>query len=145
MIQELLHSTRLKEIMVAPVVTVRENEELHVVLDKLITHDIRHLPVVNEPGNVVGLISQRHLYKVHSPRKLEDGSWYYDKDVLDTFILKNVMVRDPFLMQAENTLHEAMSAMAQSKFGCIPIVDRYRLPVGIITRSDILKFFLTHA
>ncbi len=145
MIQELLHSTKVSAIMVSPVVTIRKSDDLHIVLDKFVTHDIRHLPVINEPGNVVGLISQRHLYKIHSPRRLEDGSWYYDKDMLDTFILKNVMVPDPFLLQAENTLHEAMSAMAQSRFGCIPIVDRYRSPVGIITRSDILRFFLTHA
>lgn len=145
MIQELLRSTKIKELMISPVVTVRESDEFHIVHEKLAGHDIRHLPVVNEPGCVVGLISQRHLYKIHSPRRLEDGSWYYDKDVLDGFILKNVMLKDPFLLKADNTLLEAMGVMVQRKLGCIPIVDPYRLPVGIITRGDILNFFLHHA
>ncbi len=131
--------------MASPPVTVKETDDLHVVQDKFITHDIRHLPVLNDAGCVVGLISQRHLFKVHSPRRLEDGSWYYDQEMLDGFILKNVMIKEPFLLQADNTLHEALSAMAKSRFGCIPVVDRYRLPLGIITRSDILKYFLNHA
>jgi CBS domain-containing protein len=144
-IQEFLNSTQLKDFMASPPITVNEGDEFHVVQDKFATYDIRHLPVVNDAGCVVGLISQRHLYKLHSPRLLEDGSWYYDKDMLDSFILKNVMVKDPYMLKAGNTLKEALDAMAQHKFGCIPIVDEYRLPVGIITRSDILKFFLNHA
>ena len=145
MIKEILRSTQLKNVMKSPVISVQEGADFHVVEDKMSIYDIRHLPVVDDQGHLKGLISERHLYKIHSPRKLEDGSWYYDQESLDGFILKNVMVKDPFLLKAENSLHEAMSAMAQFKFGCIPIVDNYRHAVGIITRSDILNFFLNHA
>ncbi len=142
-IRQLLKETKLSEVMAVPVITVNEGDEFHVVQEKFNSHDIRHLPVVDDTGGVIGLITQRDLYKVHSPRKLEDGGLYYDKEMLDNFILKNVMCKKPFTLRADNTLEEAMKAMIQSKFGCIPIVDSYRLPVGILTRIDILKFFLT--
>ena len=63
--------------------------------------------------------------------------------MLDTFILKNVMIKDPFMLKPQNTLQDAMEYMAQFKFGCVTIVDDYRTPCGIITRNDILKFLLT--
>ena len=131
--------------MVSPIVTVHQDDEFHVVWEKFVLHGIRHLPVVNDAGGVVGLISQRHLYKIHSPRYLEDGSWYYDKDMLDGFILKNVMLAEPFTLTPDNTLEEAMRPMVTSKLGCVPIIDKYRMPVGIVTRVDVIQFFLKHA
>ncbi len=130
--------------MTTPVMTVNEEEDFHVVQDKFSTYDIRHLPVINHSRQVVGLISQRHLYKIHSPRRLESGEWFYDKDELDAFILKNVMVREPFVLKSTHTLQDAMKAMVQFKLGCIPIVDDIARPVGIITRDSIISFFLKH-
>ena len=142
-IRALLRSTPLSKIMIKPVMTVHENDEFHIVQEKMAAHDIRHLPVVNDAGVLVGIITERYLYKIHSPRKLEDGSWYYDKQALDGFILKNVMIQDPFTLTPQNTLEEAVQAMSQFKFGCTIIVDEYRVPCGIVTRKDILKFLLT--
>jgi CBS domain-containing protein len=142
-VHSILQSTLLSEIMTKSVFSVYENDEFHVVHEKMENHDIRHLPVVNEAGVLVGLITQRYLYKIHSPRKLEEGDWYYDKASLDNFILKNVMIKEPYTLKSQNTLEEAMRAMVQFKFGAIIIVDDYRIPCGIVTRNDILKFLLT--
>lgn len=144
MIQEIINTVRLSEVMAKGVVTVRDSDPFHIVLEKFIAHDIRHLPVVNDAGCVTGLISQRQLYKISSPRRLEDGTLYYDKTTLDAFILKNVMIKDPHVMREDQTLKEAMYAMAHFKLGCIPIVDIHRFPLGIITRVDVINFFLKH-
>ena len=142
-INSLLQSTTLGQIMIKPVISVREDDEFHVVQERMSHHGIRHLPVVNEAGVLVGLLTERYLYKIHSPRKLEDGSWYYDKVTLDNFILKNVMIKDPFVLTAESSLAEAMQTMSQQKYGCVVVVDDYHMPCGIVTRNDILKFLLT--
>ena len=131
--------------MTKPVITVSTEDAFHVVWEKMDVYDIRHLPVVNHLGCLVGLITERNLYKIHSPRKLEDGSWYYDSDLLDGFILTKVMVQAPFTLSPDNTLLDVMKAMTQFKYGCIPIVDKNLIPQGIITRNNIIKFFLNHA
>ena len=142
MIRQFLKATKIKDAMSSPVITVKETDDFVLVHEKFHTYDIRHIPVVNDAGGVTGLITQHDLYKIHSPRKLEDGSWYYDKELLNGFILKNVMIANPFTLKAQQALFEAVEAMVQFKFGCIPITDNYRLPVGILTRADILKFLL---
>lgn len=145
MIQNLLSSTKIADVMTKPVVSVIVHDEFHVVWEKMDHYDIRHLPVVNDLGCLVGLITERNLFKIHSPRKLEDGSWYYDRDLLDGFILGKVMTANPFTLKVDNTLADAMKAIAQFKYGCIPIIDKNLIPVGIVTRNNIIKFFLNHA
>jgi CBS domain-containing protein len=142
MIRQFLKTVKIQEAMIAPVMTVKETDDFALVHEKFDLYGIRHLLVINEPGVLVGLISQHGLYKVHSPRKLEDGSWYYDPELLNGFILKNVMLADPITLKAEQTMFEAVETMVERKFGCIPIVDDYNMPVGILTRSDVLKFLL---
>ena len=139
-IKKLLMETKIEEVMASPVITVKETDDFALVQEKIALYDVRHLPVISDAGSIVGLISQRDLYQIHSPRRLEDGSWYYDKEALNKFLLKNVMVSKPFTLKPNNTLLEAIEATLRFKFGCIPIVDDYKHPCGILTRDTILKF-----
>jgi len=141
-IKQFLLDTKVSEVMVSPVITVKETDNFALVQEKIALYDVRHLPVVSEAGGVVGIITQRDLYQIHSPRRLEDGSWYYDKDALSQFLLSKVMLRDPFTLKPGNSLYEAVDATARFKFGCIPIVDDYKHPCGILTRDTILKFLI---
>ncbi|MBF0504651.1 MAG: CBS domain-containing protein [Candidatus Omnitrophica bacterium] len=141
-IRRILRDIKIKQVMASPVITVHEDDDFALVQEKIALYDIRHLPVVNETGSIVGIISQRDLYQIHSPRRLEDGSWYYDKEALNQFLLKNLMHEKPFTMKPDNSLFEAIEATISFKFGCIPIVDDYKKPCGILTRDTMLKFLI---
>ena len=142
-IKKYLIETKIQDVMVFPVITVKETDEFALVQEKIALYDVRHLPVVNEAGSIVGIISQRDLYQIHSPRRLEDGGWYYDKEALNKFLLKNVMFPKPFTLKPTNSLNDAIEAMSLHKFGCIPIVDDYKHPCGILTRDTILHFLIS--
>ncbi len=142
-IKQFLLDTKIREVMIYPVITVKETDDFALVQEKIALYDVRHLPVVNETGSIVGLITQRDLYQIHSPRRLEDGSWYYDKEALSQFLLSKVMLPKPFTLKPSNSLYEAIEATVRFKFGCIPIVDDYKHPCGILTRDTILKFLIT--
>jgi CBS domain-containing protein len=135
--------TKVRDVMVSPVITVKETDDFAVVQEKITLYDVRHLPVVDETGSVTGIITQRDLYQIHSPRRLEDGSWYYDKEALHAFLLSKVMLPKPFTLKPNNTLLEAIEATIRHKFGCIPIVDDHRKPCGILTRDTMLKFLIS--
>ena len=141
-IKQFLLDTKVREVMSSPVITVKEDDDFALVQEKISLYDVRHLPVVNDAGSVVGLISQRDLYQIHSPRRLDDGSWYYDKEALNQFLLKNVMLSKPFTLKPDNSLYEAIDATVRFKFGCIPIVDDHKKPCGILTRDTMLKFLI---
>ncbi|MBF0571266.1 MAG: CBS domain-containing protein [Candidatus Omnitrophica bacterium] len=142
-IKQYLLDTKVGEVMTSPVITVKETDDFSTVQEKIALYDLRHLPVINEAGCIIGIITQRDLYQIHSPRRLEDGSWYYDKEALNQFLLKNVMHPKPFTLKPNNSLYEFIEATVRFKFGCIPVVDDYRHPCGILTRDTILKFFIS--
>jgi len=142
-IKKYLLETKIEEVMSSPVIMVKDTDDFALVQEKIALYDVRHLPVVNEAGSIVGIITQRDLYQIHSPRRLEDGSWYYDKEALNQFLLKNVMCSKPFTLKPTQSIYDAIEATLRYKFGCIPIVDDYKHPCGILTRDTILKFFIS--
>ena len=138
-IRILLNKVKLKEIMTSHVISVRVDDHFSLVAEKIEGKGIDHLPVVDRNNKLVGLMTKHDLYKVQPPHKLEDGTWYYDKEVLDGIILKNAMVPNPLVLLPDNTVGEAVLAMVRNKYGCIPVVDKDGLLCGIVTQMDVLK------
>ena len=138
-IRMLLKQMKLKEIMTVKVVSIPINAPFSEVPKKFNMFNIRHLPVVDARNKLVGLMTQRDLYKIHSPRKLEDGSWYYDEDELNDYILEDVMIRNPLAMNTEDCVGDALLEMVRNKYGCILIINSNQELCGIVTRVDILK------
>ena len=138
-IKILFNKVKLSEIMTAPVITVSEDAAFHEVAEKIQKNKIRHLPVVDQDNKLVGLMTERGLYKIQSPRWLEDGTWYYDAEMLDNFILKDVMIHNLFTMSPDNSVSEAILKMVDKKYGCILVADKDRKLCGIVSYVDLLK------
>ena len=136
----MLKDVPLKEFMVTKVISVQSDEPFSYVEEKLRVNKIRHLPVVDEYNKLVGIITERDLYHAISPRRTQEGDDYYDESQLDSFILKEHMTPNPIALRSNSTFSEAVKIMATLKYGCIPIVSRDGILVGIITQIDILKF-----
>jgi len=135
----LFNNIQLKEIMKLPPIVAKIDDPFHIVAEKLQYHQIKHLPVVDEDGCLKGLMTLRDLYRLQSPRKLMDGSLFYNQEDLDRFILSHVMIKDPFAFQAHNSIGEAIIKMSEGNYGCVPIVDENHVMIGIVTQSDIIK------
>lgn len=129
----------LKEIMNKDVISVHVDDPFSKVEQTFRSRHIRHLPVLDKKNKLVGIISERDLYRTVAPHKTEEG-YLYDRSQLDEFILKFVMTPEPFRLRPENTVKDALEAMAFRKYGCIPITDAEGIMLGIVTRTDILAF-----
>ena len=135
-----MKTTPIRDIMKSPVITVQLDEPFSHVEEKLRLKGIRHLPVVDHENKIVGLITQRDLYRTISPHRDEDGNAVYDSSTLDSFILKRIMTPNPATLTPDHKLALAVDLMATGHYGCIPIVDANKKIVGIVTETDILKF-----
>jgi CBS domain-containing protein len=54
--------TRVREIMTAPVYTAKPDWTLKECSRKMQTHNIHHMPVIDESGNLIGLISATDIF-----------------------------------------------------------------------------------
>ena len=141
---EHLHAILIKEFMTKDPIVHGPKETMANAYEKMHNRHIRHLPVVNENGELIGIFSITDLNRAYAPRETPSG-WYYDKEGLNLLNLEHFMSKDPLTLTPENTLKEAAEIMARTKFGCLPIVAAgTRKLVGIVSYIDILKEIAKH-
>ena len=105
--------------------------------------NIRHLPVVDEEKKLVGLITQRSLWRA-LPSDVSSFSRFEISYVLARIKVRDVMAKDVITINEDTAIEEAARVMADEKIGCLPVM-RERDPstgsgqrlVGIITDNDL--------
>ena len=132
----------LKDFMTKDPVTLNIDEPFCRVAQIFKEKDIRHLPIVNSEGVILGIISQRDLNRIPSPKKGPDGDYLYDPAELAKYILKQHVIQKAVTLSPDDTLEKAVELMAEKKIGCIPVVAPNGKVSGIATIPDILKLFL---
>jgi CBS domain-containing protein len=131
---------KVKELMVEEVTTLELNEELSLADDIMKLGRIRHLPVVDD-GALVGIISQRDLYKASLASAMGFGE-KAKRDFLKSLKVKEIIINDVITISPEADIKEAGKIMLDKKIGCLPVVEGSKL-VGLITETDILRQFIT--
>jgi len=101
---------------------------------------VRRLPVLNEAGQLIGIVSEKDLLYA-SPSPASSLSIYEMHYMLSTLRVTELMTPDPITITPDTLLEEAAIIMADSKIGGLPVVEDGKL-VGIITETDVFKVFL---
>lgn len=126
------HPTSLlvEEFMTTDIFTVSKDEIPEFSADMMDWRRIRYLPIEDEQGELIGLITSRQL--------LRHFSTMYKNEKIDYRTIKELMIKDPFTIAPEATIIEAIDVMNTQKIGCLPVVNNKKL-VGIITESNFLS------
>jgi CBS domain-containing protein/gamma-glutamyl:cysteine ligase YbdK (ATP-grasp superfamily) len=88
---------------------------------------LRHVPVEDHEGHLVGLISHRQLL-----RQVSQGQTGRPVAV------REIMRPNPVTATPETTTLEALETMRAQKLGCLPVVHDGKL-VGIVTEADFIQ------
>jgi acetoin utilization protein AcuB len=101
---------------------------------------IRRLPVVNERGKLIGIITESDLLHA-SPSDATSLSVWEMNYMLSKVTVEKIMTREVITTQKDTPLEEAARKMVDNKIGGLPVVMDGEL-VGIITETDLFKVFL---
>ena len=156
-IKMLFEMTKIQDIMRTPVITVYEDDDFSEAEEKFTHYGINYILVTNRENKLVGVLSQKYIYKTQSPRKIlgheeldydpniiVDGDSFYDKESLDRYILRNIMSKNPFVLSPEDSITDAVLAMDKKNLGCIPIVDEKNKVKGIVTDREVVRFLVQY-
>jgi CBS domain-containing protein len=130
-------NVRARELMTRSVKTLGRNDKLSVADALMRTERIRHLPVVDEQGLLVGIVSQRDLFFNALVQALGFGSATHDR-MLNTILVKEVMTENVITTTPEASVTAAARVMVDRKIGCLPVIEGQSL-IGILSESDIVS------
>jgi acetoin utilization protein AcuB len=103
---------------------------------------IRHLPVVDKNGHMVGLVTDRDIREA-APSDATTLSVHELNYLLGKLKVAAFMTPKEKLItiSPEIIIEKAVQLMHDHKIGCLPIVDGDKL-IGIITETDVLDLFV---
>ncbi len=127
------------DVMTKEVATLKRNDKLKIADDVMRLGRIRHMPVLDEDGEIVGIVSQRDLFRGALARCIGYGEFAQQK-LLDQLLVKEIMSTEVVTVNPFAPLQQAARLMLERKIGCVVVAEEARL-VGILTESDFVKLY----
>ncbi|MDQ6983672.1 MAG: CBS domain-containing protein [Ghiorsea sp.] len=123
------------QVMTSPVVSIFEKEEAQQALLILDEGNFRHIPVLSEQHQLIGMVSDRDIYRCMCGTGT--GCLHCTKDKQDVLI-KDIMKDQVLTASVDTDARYIARLFVEQRVGAMPIVEADKL-VGIVTRSDILR------
>ncbi|MEQ6166380.1 MULTISPECIES: CBS domain-containing protein [unclassified Ekhidna] len=131
---------KVSNVMTKEVLTINVNNSLKEANALFSKHNIRHIPVV-VGENLIGILSKTDILRISFGNTFGDEQSGSDEAIFDMLSINQVMKHSPETVGSEDTLKQAAEILANREFHALPVVDGEKL-VGIITTTDIIKYFL---
>jgi len=119
----------VRQFMSTDLFTVRPNDLVDLAANVMDWRHVRHVPVEDGEGRLVGLVSHRTLLRL-LVRGIPGGS-------NESMSVSSIMKFNPLTVTPQTPTLEAIKLMRENKVGCLPVVEADRL-VGIVTAYDFL-------
>ena len=116
----------IRSIMTKDLITVRPETGLRDAVQLLIQHGITGLPVVDEAGHIMGVLSEKDLLK----------AFYEDAKTVEA-----LMTKDPECVGVDAELVEVFDILMTNSFRRILVQEDGKL-VGLVSRADLMPVVL---
>lgn len=144
---------KAKDIMNKDVISVRAEDKVEDLVKILLNSGISGVPVVDDQGSVVGIVSEADLIypekSLHLPAFIPilDGIVFLEsfkkleKEIrkMTAYKIKDVMNKNVITVKEDTEVERVVNILLDKKINRVPVVDDDNKLVGIITRSNILR------
>ncbi len=121
-------------------ITVKPDLPIAEALEWMRREKVRHFPVVNKKGELVGIVARDDLLYA-SPSPVTSLSMWEVTYLMSQVTVEEAMTKEVITATEDTPLEEAARVMFDRKIGSLPVM-RDGLLVGIITESDLFEAFL---
>jgi CBS domain-containing protein len=142
---------KAKDIMTKDIITVKPATTIEDLARILIKHQISGTPVVDEDGNLIGIVTENDLIsknkKLHIPTilRLFDafiplGTSRLEEEIkrMAAFTVGDICTRDVVTCDEDMSIEDVATMMTEKKIHLLPVLKDRRL-VGIIGKKDLIK------
>jgi CBS domain-containing protein len=137
-------SWTVADVMTKDVVVIEPDEDFKSCAKLMRVHDISALPVVDESGRLIGIVSEADLLAKERDRGVKRPAlgvrWTGDL-AAEGRTAGEVMTSPAVSIEATATIPEAARLMYREAVKRLPVVDAEGHVTGIVSRADLLKTF----
>ena len=126
-----MFTVRVRDVMTAPAITVSHDAPFKEVVDLMLRRGVGALPVVDDAGALLGMISEADLIArpAHGGRRRGMQT------------AAGIMSAPAECVHLDVTVRDVARRMLDSRRKHFPVLDASRQPVGIVSRRDLLRMF----
>lgn len=128
----------VRELMSTTLFTIREDKRLQAVEEIMKWAHIRHVPVIDKSGRLVGILSHRDIVAAAVSTLAIKISEVERVQHLAASEVRQMMHQPTATIGPTESVQRAAHLLRAHKIGCLPVIDDGRL-VGIITEADLLR------
>jgi len=142
MISQVIATTPIGELMNKDVVTLGPMETMMKAKEVFDANEFHHIPIVDEEGKVVGMLSRMDYNRVLSAHMLfnKDKNQAFCERNLQALQVQDVMNKNVVSVKEVDGLVKAAEIFRENHFHALPVVDDQKKLLGIITTYDLLIF-----
>lgn len=129
---------KVRDLMTAKVMAVGPGEDLATLWTLMERQRVRHMPIVDPAGDLVGLVTHRDLLR-HALVERGGRAAALEEAVLERLTAGEIMRSELATIGPDADIRLAAQRMLEHKYGCLPVVVERRL-VGILTEADFVRF-----
>jgi len=139
---------RVRDIMTTDPIRVTPDALLKEAARLMVRHQVSGLPVVDDSGELVGVVTEGDFLRQEASRERPYGASLLDALFGDGVVaiptaetVEEVMSKDIITIAADATIGEAARVMAQSNIKRLPVLDPDGELIGVISRADVVNAF----
>ena len=141
---------KARDVMVSPVITVRETETVRDLAKLLVSHRISSAPVVDDAGKLVGIVTEGDLLRRFEVGTERPYSWWVsfflgehaiavDYVKSHATMTRDIMTREVETASPDSPLIEIADIFEEKHIKRVPIVSKGGDLVGLVSRSNIIQ------
>ncbi|MGW8161672.1 MAG: CBS domain-containing protein [Desulfobulbales bacterium] len=120
-------------------VTIGPEKSIEEARQLLENYHFRHLPVVDEFGSLLGMVTDRDLRSAFPSTVLNEDERRQMLNRIQKTPVGNIMSSNNAVLQQSSTLDDALLLFEKRSVGALPVINNNRLVVGILSFNDLLK------
>lgn len=104
--------------------------------------NIRHLPIVDSSGKLIGIVSDRDMRSAMPSTLLGKSDHAATLAKVGSIRVADIMTKDPLTIYEYYTLQDTLLVMQKRKVGALPVIDERGYLKGILSTRDLLRAFV---
>lgn len=147
---------KVRDFMIRDVITARPNDHIKDIMKTFVEKKIGGLPVVDEKGKLLGMVTDGDVLRAIKPRDLQIYDFftfimYVEKQEMEKILnevanqeVSKIAKKSGIVsVSPDDDMEQAMSLLAKHHFKKLPVVNQEHRVVGVISRGDVIRSIQT--